>query len=105
MAFFKVERAVAAWQLLLSGRFRLLDRWIMFVRNQAQLLTITEDTWRQVGSAAFFNPHGQSNRRSPGGCEEHHLPLPFMIPALSADANGFNSMQVLPCLLGFPSLL
>uniref|UniRef100_A0A061RC16 Defective in cullin neddylation protein n=2 Tax=Tetraselmis sp. GSL018 TaxID=582737 RepID=A0A061RC16_9CHLO len=43
-----VHRATSAWLLLLSGRFRLLDHWVSFVRSRPNLLTITEDTWRQV---------------------------------------------------------
>ena len=45
-----VGAALAAWPLLLAGRFRLMDRWCAFVA-QAQRLGITEDTWRQARRA------------------------------------------------------
>ncbi|KAI8471089.1 MAG: Cullin binding-domain-containing protein [Monoraphidium minutum] len=41
------ETAAATWQLVLQGRFRLLERWCAFVRRQ-QRGVVTEDTWRQV---------------------------------------------------------
>ena len=41
------ETAAAAWQLVLQGRFRLLDRWAAFVRGQRRGV-VTADTWRQV---------------------------------------------------------
>ncbi|XP_024978390.1 uncharacterized protein LOC112515714 isoform X2 [Cynara cardunculus var. scolymus] len=42
-----VSRAIMAWKLVLSGRFRLLDQWCSFVENN-QRHNISEDTWRQV---------------------------------------------------------
>ncbi|CAA0828414.1 Domain of unknown function (DUF298 [Striga hermonthica] len=42
-----VSRAVMAWRLVLSGRFRLLDQWCNFVEKH-QRHNISEDTWRQV---------------------------------------------------------
>lgn len=39
--------AVHCWQLLLRGRFRLLDKWCKFVVSSKQAV-ISEDTWRQV---------------------------------------------------------
>jgi len=41
--------AVALWQLLLRGRFRLLERWCIFVLRAAPPV-VTEDTWRQARS-------------------------------------------------------
>ena len=43
----QVQRAVALWQQLLDGRFRLLRRWCCFV-SQSGPHMISEDTWRQV---------------------------------------------------------
>eukprot|EP00193_Tetraselmis_chui_P009702 CAMPEP_0177751958 /NCGR_PEP_ID=MMETSP0491_2-20121128/663_1 /TAXON_ID=63592 /ORGANISM="Tetraselmis chuii, Strain PLY429" /LENGTH=265 /DNA_ID=CAMNT_0019267129 /DNA_START=526 /DNA_END=1319 /DNA_ORIENTATION=- len=43
-----VDRAVAAWHLMLNGRFRLLERWLTFIRDESGVMTISEDTWRQV---------------------------------------------------------
>ncbi len=41
---------MAAWRLLLPGRFRLLEHWCDFVgARAAQLRVINEDQWRQVG--------------------------------------------------------
>ncbi|XVF16635.1 hypothetical protein REPUB_Repub10bG0049400 [Reevesia pubescens] len=42
-----VSKAVAAWRLVLAGRFRLLNRWCDFV-EQNQRHNISEDTWQQV---------------------------------------------------------
>ncbi|KXZ49891.1 hypothetical protein GPECTOR_19g342 [Gonium pectorale] len=42
-----MDLAVAAWRLLLPGRFRLLDRWCAFAAA-SQSRVVTEDTWRQV---------------------------------------------------------
>lgn len=39
-----------AWELLLAGRLRLLDRWLEFVTSKSdELRVINEDQWRQVG--------------------------------------------------------
>ncbi|KAL5198297.1 hypothetical protein ABZP36_001809 [Zizania latifolia] len=42
-----VQRAVAAWRMVLNGRFRLLDRWCNFVEKY-QRYNITEDAWQQL---------------------------------------------------------
>ncbi|XVF60546.1 hypothetical protein PTKIN_Ptkin08bG0056400 [Pterospermum kingtungense] len=42
-----VSRAVAAWRLVLAGRFRLLNQWCDFVEEN-QRHNISEDTWQQV---------------------------------------------------------
>ncbi|KAL4379318.1 hypothetical protein GQ457_02G019250 [Hibiscus cannabinus] len=42
-----VSRAVAAWRLVLAGRFRLLNQWCNFVEKN-QRHNISEDTWQQV---------------------------------------------------------
>ncbi|KAK8566009.1 hypothetical protein V6N13_021084 [Hibiscus sabdariffa] len=42
-----VSRAVAAWRLVLAGRFRLLNKWCCFVEEN-QRHNISEDTWQQV---------------------------------------------------------
>ncbi|KAG4173614.1 hypothetical protein ERO13_A11G069700v2 [Gossypium hirsutum] len=42
-----ISRAVAAWRLVLAGRFRLLDKWCNFV-EEYQRHNISEDTWQQV---------------------------------------------------------
>ncbi|XVE83770.1 hypothetical protein DITRI_Ditri16bG0113100 [Diplodiscus trichospermus] len=42
-----VSRAVAAWRLVLAGRFRLLNQWCNFVEKY-QRHNISEDTWQQV---------------------------------------------------------
>ncbi|XP_021721397.1 uncharacterized protein LOC110688955 [Chenopodium quinoa] len=42
-----VRRAIDAWKLVLSGRFRLLDQWCDFVEKN-QKHNLSEDTWRQV---------------------------------------------------------
>ncbi|EFJ50757.1 hypothetical protein VOLCADRAFT_57924, partial [Volvox carteri f. nagariensis] len=39
--------AVAAWRLVLLGRFRLLDRWCTFAAASSALV-VTQDLWRQV---------------------------------------------------------
>lgn len=43
----QISAAVKAWQLLLKGRFRLLDKWCMFVTQSGRAI-MTEDTWLQV---------------------------------------------------------
>ncbi|OVA08989.1 Potentiating neddylation domain [Macleaya cordata] len=42
-----VSRAIAAWKLVLNGRFRLLGQWCDFVEKH-QRHNISEDTWHQV---------------------------------------------------------
>ncbi|XP_042499129.1 defective in cullin neddylation protein AAR3-like isoform X3 [Macadamia integrifolia] len=42
-----VCRALAAWRLVLDGRFRLLNQWCEFVEKN-QRHNISEDTWQQV---------------------------------------------------------
>ncbi|KAJ9548606.1 hypothetical protein OSB04_021149 [Centaurea solstitialis] len=42
-----VSRAIMAWKLVLSGRFRLLNQWCSFVEKN-QRHNISEDTWGQV---------------------------------------------------------
>ncbi|XP_076954258.1 defective in cullin neddylation protein AAR3-like [Bidens hawaiensis] len=42
-----VSRAIMAWKLVLSGRFRLLNQWCSFIEDN-QRHNISEDTWRQV---------------------------------------------------------
>jgi hypothetical protein len=44
----QVHTAVAAWRLVLQGRFRLLDRWCAYVGEHHKAAVILEDTWRQV---------------------------------------------------------
>ncbi|GLI58900.1 hypothetical protein VaNZ11_000681 [Volvox africanus] len=39
--------AVAAWRLILPGRFRLLERWCSFAAASS-VLVVTQDLWRQV---------------------------------------------------------
>lgn len=60
-----VSRAIMAWKLVLSGRFRLLNQWCSFVENN-QRHNISEDTWRQVlafsrcvqGNLEGYDPEG-----------------------------------------------
>ncbi|XP_060193761.1 defective in cullin neddylation protein AAR3 [Lycium barbarum] len=42
-----ISKAVAAWKIVLAGRFRLLDHWCNFVEKN-QRYNISEDTWQQV---------------------------------------------------------
>ncbi|XP_022774491.1 uncharacterized protein LOC111316696 isoform X1 [Durio zibethinus] len=42
-----VSRAIAAWRLVLAGRFRLLNQWCDFVEEN-QHHNVSEDTWQQV---------------------------------------------------------
>ncbi|XP_020104335.1 uncharacterized protein LOC109721253 [Ananas comosus] len=42
-----VQRAVAAWQIVLNGRFRLLNQWCNFVEGTRRH-NISEDTWQQL---------------------------------------------------------
>lgn len=42
-----VSRAIMAWKLVLSGRFRLLNQWCSFIEKN-QRHNISEDTWGQV---------------------------------------------------------
>ncbi|KAK9116714.1 hypothetical protein Sjap_015661 [Stephania japonica] len=42
-----IEMALAAWRLVLKGRFRLLNEWCNFVEKH-QRYNISEDTWQQV---------------------------------------------------------
>ncbi|XP_042503733.1 defective in cullin neddylation protein AAR3-like isoform X1 [Macadamia integrifolia] len=42
-----VSHAIAAWKLVLDGRFRLLKQWCEFVEKN-QRHNISEDTWQQV---------------------------------------------------------
>ncbi|KAI4366683.1 hypothetical protein MLD38_022530 [Melastoma candidum] len=42
-----VSKAIAAWKLVLSGRFRLLNQWCDFVEKNHRY-NISEDTWQQV---------------------------------------------------------
>jgi len=60
-----VERALTLWQIVLNGRFRLLQRWLAFVRESG-VKTVSEDTWRQVldftrcilGDMSNYDPSG-----------------------------------------------
>ncbi|KAJ6835441.1 uncharacterized protein M6B38_331770 [Iris pallida] len=42
-----VSRAIAAWRLVLTGRFRLLNQWCSYVEEH-QRHNISEDTWQQL---------------------------------------------------------
>ncbi|MCL7048189.1 hypothetical protein MKW94_021653 [Papaver nudicaule] len=42
-----ISKAIAAWKLVLSGRFRLLKQWCDFVEKH-QRHNISEDTWYQI---------------------------------------------------------
>lgn len=42
-----VQKALAAWRIVLVGRFRLLDRWCNFVEKY-QRHNISEDAWQQL---------------------------------------------------------
>ncbi|KAJ4973163.1 hypothetical protein NE237_006337 [Protea cynaroides] len=42
-----LTNAIAAWRLVLAGRFRLLNQWCEFVEKN-QRHNISEDTWQQV---------------------------------------------------------
>ncbi|KAJ4960444.1 hypothetical protein NE237_020354 [Protea cynaroides] len=42
-----LSRAIAAWRLVLAGRFRLVNQWCEFVEKN-QRHNISEDTWQQV---------------------------------------------------------
>ena len=45
----QVDVALQVWQLVLAGRFRLLDRWCEFVQGRStDVRVISEDQWRQV---------------------------------------------------------
>ncbi|GIL70323.1 hypothetical protein Vretimale_3444 [Volvox reticuliferus] len=43
----QMNMAVAAWRLILPGRFRLLERWCSFAAASS-VLVVTQDLWRQV---------------------------------------------------------
>lgn len=45
--FLQIDRAVRAWEILLRGRFRLLEKFISFVQKEKKSM-VSEDTWRQV---------------------------------------------------------
>jgi hypothetical protein len=67
-----VDTALAAWPLVLAGRFRLLDKWCAFVAG-AHRLGITEDTWRQARARVRAAPdarrasqHQRSALQKPG---------------------------------------
>ncbi len=47
---------MAGWQLVLRGRFRLLDKFREFVAGSQQGRVVTEDTWQQVGSTPAGMP-------------------------------------------------
>ncbi|KAI3953874.1 hypothetical protein MKW98_017698 [Papaver atlanticum] len=42
-----ISKAITAWKLVLSGRFRLLNQWCDFVEKH-QRHNISEDTWHQI---------------------------------------------------------
>lgn len=42
-----ISRAITAWRLVLTGRFRLLNQWCDFVEKH-QRHNISEDTWQQL---------------------------------------------------------
>ncbi|XP_020272003.1 uncharacterized protein LOC109847171 isoform X2 [Asparagus officinalis] len=42
-----VSKAISAWRLVLTGRFRLLNQWCNFVEKH-QKHNISEDTWQQL---------------------------------------------------------
>ncbi|KAJ0987427.1 hypothetical protein J5N97_005783 [Dioscorea zingiberensis] len=42
-----VSRAITAWRLVLTGRFRLLNQWCEFIEKH-QRHNISEDAWRQL---------------------------------------------------------
>eukprot|EP00195_Chlamydomonas_chlamydogama_P011320 CAMPEP_0202897888 /NCGR_PEP_ID=MMETSP1392-20130828/6541_1 /ASSEMBLY_ACC=CAM_ASM_000868 /TAXON_ID=225041 /ORGANISM="Chlamydomonas chlamydogama, Strain SAG 11-48b" /LENGTH=294 /DNA_ID=CAMNT_0049583653 /DNA_START=176 /DNA_END=1058 /DNA_ORIENTATION=+ len=45
----QIETAIAAWQLVLAGRFRLLSAWCDFLwQKHSTVRVINEDQWRQV---------------------------------------------------------
>eukprot|EP00798_Chlamydomonas_sp_ICE-L_P014499 gene14499-20525_t len=49
--FVQIDVALAAWRLLLQGRFRLLDQWCDFVsaeERKGAVKVINEDQWRQI---------------------------------------------------------
>lgn len=48
----QVPVAITAWRELLSGRFRLLDRWCAYMTDLYKALVVTEDTWVQVGCSS-----------------------------------------------------
>lgn len=63
----QVNVALEAWKLVLSGRFRLLDRWCEFIQSRSdEIHVISEDQWRQVldfsrtvhEDLSNFDPHG-----------------------------------------------
>ncbi|GMH33844.1 hypothetical protein BSKO_01678 [Bryopsis sp. KO-2023] len=45
--FLPIDRAIRAWEILLRGRFRLLEKFVRFVQLGTKTM-IAEDTWRQV---------------------------------------------------------
>lgn len=52
-----IQRAVAAWRIVLSGRFRLLDRWCNFVEVQKSLcLAMIQNfqNWTQICVVLVF---------------------------------------------------
>ncbi len=65
-----MELAVAAWRLVLAGRFRLLERWCTFARGQQVIKVVTEDTWRQVSAASCcgWMHRAHDYRKSAGWC-------------------------------------
>ncbi|KAF5830845.1 Cullin binding-domain-containing protein [Dunaliella salina] len=45
----QVNVAIEAWSLIMVGRFRLLDKWLDFVRQRKSTMrVISEDQWRQL---------------------------------------------------------
>lgn len=52
LVLLQVGTALAAWQLVLCGRFRLLERWCSYVSSHHKANVVLEDTWRQVRTAA-----------------------------------------------------
>lgn len=60
-----VSTAVKAWQLSLTGRFKVLDQWCAFVQKH-QRHAISEDTWRQLLEFSQ-NVHGDLTNYDPEG--------------------------------------
>lgn len=114
-----VNRAIAAWKLVLSGRFRLLNHWCDFVEKN-QRHNISEDTWVQI--LAFSRcVHEDLEGYDPGGAwpvliddfVEHMYRITGSSCCISRDmvcscadpeSQLFTSDETLPGLKGFPGL-
>lgn len=95
------------WQIVLNGRFRLLQRWLAFVRESG-VKTVSEDTWRQARAPCWLARHWCSIRAEHAFTQRKRGPrlwVPAVLwPSSLSHCQNMAYIRCMPCFVPFQVL-